>query len=30
MKGSRIVFAGNTSDEKIVCPGALWTIKDAV
>ncbi len=30
MRGSRVVFAGNTSDEKIVCPGAFWAIKDVV
>jgi len=30
MRGSRIVFAGNSSDEKVVCPKAFWAIKSVV
>lgn len=30
MKGAQIVFAGNTSDEKIVCPDAFWVFKGVV
>jgi len=30
MRGSRIIFAGNTSEEKIVCPKAFWAIKSVV
>jgi len=30
MRGSRIIFSGNSSDEKIVCPEAFWGIKGIV
>jgi len=30
MRGSRIVFAGNSSDEKVVYPKAFWAIKSVV